>query len=129
MVFLASVLSAVWIVVANSWQQTPAGYHIVGQGLNARAEITDFWAMVFNPSSVDRLLHVWIAAILAGAFLVCSVNAWYILHKKHLDIAKPSFKIALIVATVFSLLQLFTGHRSADGVAKYQPAELAAMEG
>ena len=129
MVFFGSLFSAVWIVVANSWQQTPAGYHIVGEGLNARAEITDFWAMVFNPSSVDRLLHVWIAAILAGAFLVLSVNAWYILHKKHLEIARPSFKIALAVATVFSLLQLFTGHRSADGVAKYQPAKLATMEG
>src|ERR1700750_1680357 len=129
MVFFGSLFSAVWIVVANSWQQTPAGYHIVGKGLNARAEITDFWAMVFNPSSVDRLLHVWIGAILAGAFLVLSVNAWYIIHKKHLEIARPSFKIALVVATVFSLTQLFIGHRSADGVSKYQPAKLAAMEG
>src|SRR5580693_9732644 len=57
MVFLGSLFSAVWIVVANSWQQTPAGYHIVGTGLNARAEITDFWAMVFNPSMVERLSH------------------------------------------------------------------------
>jgi cytochrome d ubiquinol oxidase subunit I len=129
MVFFGSLFSAVWIVVANSWQQTPAGFHIVGQGMNVRAEITDFWAMVFNPSSVDRLLHVWIAAILAGAFLVLSVNAWYILHKKHLEIARPSFKIALIVATLFSLMQLITGHHSAGGVAKYQPAKLAAMEG
>ncbi|HVV05093.1 MAG TPA: cytochrome ubiquinol oxidase subunit I [Puia sp.] len=129
MVFMGSLFSAVWIVVANSWQQTPAGYHIVGEGLNARAEITDFWAMVFNPSSVDRLLHVWIAAILAGAFMVLSVNAWYILHKKYLEIARPSFKIALTVATVFSLLQLYTGHRSADGVAHNQPAKLAALEG
>ncbi len=55
MVSLGSMFSAVWIVVANSWQQTPSGFHIVGEGLNARAEITDFWAMVFNPSSVDRL--------------------------------------------------------------------------
>jgi len=129
MVFLGSLFSAVWIVVANSWQQTPAGYHIVGEGLNARAEITDFWAMVFNPSSVDRLLHVWIAAILAGAFMVLSVNAWYILHKKYLEIARPSFKIALTVATIFSLLQLYIGHRSADGVSHNQPAKLAALEG
>jgi cytochrome d ubiquinol oxidase subunit I len=129
MVFVGSLFSAVWIVVANSWQQTPAGFHIVGKGLNARAEITDFWAMVFNPSSVDRLLHVWIGAILAGAFLVLSINAWYILKKRHLDIARPAFKIALIVATVFSLSQLFVGSRSADGVAKNQPAKLAAMEG
>jgi len=129
MVFFGSLFSAVWIVVANSWQQTPAGYHIVGEGIDARAEITDFWAMVFNPSSVDRLLHVWIAAILAGAFLVLSVNAWYILHKKHLEIARPSFKIALTVAVLFSLLQLYTGHRSADGVSHNQPAKLAALEG
>ena len=58
MVSLGSMLSAVWIVVANSWMQTPAGFHIVGDGMNARAEITDFWAMVFNPSSMDRLIHV-----------------------------------------------------------------------
>jgi cytochrome bd ubiquinol oxidase subunit I len=129
MVFLGSMFSAIWIVVANSWQQTPAGFHIVGEGMNARAEITDFWAMVFNPSSVDRLIHVWIGAFLAGAFLVLSVNAWYILKKRHLEIAKPSFKIALVAATVFSLLQLVTGSRSAEGVAKNQPAKLAAMEG
>lgn len=129
MVFFGSLFSAVWIVVANSWQQTPAGYHIVGEGLNARAEITDFWAMVFNPSSVDRMLHVWTGAILAGAFFVLSVNAWYILRKKHLEIARPTFKIALTVATIFSLFQLFMGDRSADKVAQYQPAKLAAMEG
>ena len=129
MVFFGSMFSAVWIVVANSWQQTPAGYHIVGEGLNARAEVTDFWAMVFNPASVDRLLHVWIGSFLAGAFLVLSVNAYYILKKRHLNIAKPAFKIALLVATVFSVAQLFMGHRSADGVSKNQPAKLAALEG
>ena len=129
MVFFGSMFSAVWIVVANSWQQTPAGYHIVGEGLNARAEVTDFWAMVFNPSSVDRLLHVWLGSFLAGAFLVLSVNAYYILKKRHLNIAKPAFKIALLVATICSLAQLFMGHRSADGVSKNQPAKLAALEG
>lgn len=129
MVFLGSMFSAVWIVVANSWQQTPAGYHIVGEGMNARAEITDFWAMVFNPSSVDRLTHTWLGAFLAGSFLVLSVNAYYILKKKHLEIAKPAFKIALTVALISSLCQLISGHSSADGVAKNQPAKLAAMEG
>jgi cytochrome d ubiquinol oxidase subunit I len=129
MVFLGSMFSAVWIVVANSWQQTPAGYHIVGEGMNARAEITDFWAMVFNPSSVERLVHVWIGCFLAGAFLVLSVNAWYILKKRHLDTAIRSFKIALVVATVSGLLQLVAGHTSADGVARNQPAKLAALEG
>lgn len=128
-VFLGSMFSAVWIVVANSWMQTPAGFEIRGEGMEARAEITDFWAMVFNPSSVDRITHVWIGAFLAGAFLVLSVHAYYILKKRHVEASKKGFKIALFVATFFSLAQLFTGHRSADGVAHNQPAKLAAMEG
>ena len=128
-VFLGSMFSAVWIVIANSWQQTPAGYHIVGEGMNARAEITDFWAMVFNPSSVDRLLHVWIGAFLAGAFLVLSVHAYYLLRDRHVEISKKAFKIALMVAIVCSFAQLVVGHHSADGVAVNQPAKLAAMEG
>jgi cytochrome d ubiquinol oxidase subunit I len=128
MVSLGSMFSAVWIVVANSWQQTPAGYHIVGDGLNARAEITDFWAMVFNPSSVDRLLHVISGAWLAGAFLVISVSAYYLLKKRHPEFAKSSIKIALLLACFASLFQLFTGHQSAVGVSENQPAKLAAME-
>ncbi|NAS11949.1 cytochrome ubiquinol oxidase subunit I [Poritiphilus flavus] len=128
-VFLGSMFSAIWIVVANSWQQTPAGYHIVGEGLRARAEITDFWAMVFNPSSVDRILHVWLGAFLAGAFLILSVHAYYILKGRFVDISKKAFKITLVVATVFSLGQLVTGHSSAEGVAENQPAKLAALEG
>ncbi|GAA0873793.1 cytochrome ubiquinol oxidase subunit I [Wandonia haliotis] len=128
-VFLGSLFSAVWIVVANSWQQTPAGYKIVGEGMHARAEITDFWEMVFNPSSVDRLTHVWIGAFLAGAFLVLSVHAFYLLKNRHVEVSKKAMKIALVVAAVFSLGQLFTGHHSAEGVAKNQPAKLAALEG
>lgn len=128
-VFLGSLFSAVWIVVANSWQQTPAGFHIVGTGLKARAEVTDFWAMVFNPSSVDRLIHTWQGSFLAGAFLILSVHAYYIRKNRFVFISKKAFKITLVVATFFSLSQLFSGHSSADGVAKNQPAKLAAMEG
>ena len=128
-VFLGSMFSAVWIVVANSWQQTPAGYHIVGEGLNARAEITDFWAMVFNPSSIERLTHVWLGAFLAGSFLVISVHAYYLLKDRYVELSQKALKTALIVATIASLAQLFTGHMSADGVAVNQPAKLAAFEG
>lgn len=128
-VFLGSMFSAVWIVVANSWQQTPAGYHIVGEGLTARAEVTDFWAMVFNPSSVDRIIHVWQGAFLAGAFMVLSVHAYYLLKGRYVEISKKAFKISLLVATIISLTQLVSGHSSADGVAVNQPAKLAAMEG
>jgi cytochrome bd ubiquinol oxidase subunit I len=129
MVTVGSMFSAVWIVVANSWQQTPAGYHIVGEGLKARAEITDFWAMVFNPSSVARLTHVWLGSFLSGAFLVLSIAAYYLLKKRYIEFSKAAFKIALVVATLSAVAQLFVGHQSADVVAKYQPAKLAALEG
>jgi len=129
MVTLGSMFSAIWIVVANSWQQTPAGYKIVGQGLEARAEITDFWAMVFNPSSVDRIMHVWIGAFLSGTFLVLSVHAYYILKNRYVEQSKKAFGLVLIIATVAALSQLFTGHSSANGVAVNQPAKLASFEG
>lgn len=128
-VFLGSMCSAVWIVIANSWQQTPAGYVVAGEGMQAKAVITDFWAMVFNPSSVDRIWHVWQGAFLAGIFLVLSVHAWYLLKGRHVEISKKAFKVTLIVGTIFSLLQLASGHSSAEGVAKNQPEKLAAMEG
>jgi len=123
------MFSAVWIVVANSWQQTPAGFHIVGEGLKARAEVTDFWSMILNPSSVDRLSHVLIGAFLAGSFLVLSVHAYYLLKNRHVELSKKAFKIALLVASISALLQLFSGDKSAKGVAVNQPAKLAALEG
>ena len=128
-VFLGSMCSAIWIVIANSWQQTPAGYVVAGEGLQAKAVITDFWAMVFNPSSVDRIWHVWQGAFLAGIFLVLSVHAWYLLKGRHVEISKKAFRVTLIIATVVCLLQLVSGHSSADGVAQNQPEKLAAMEG
>ena len=129
MVCLGAHLSAVWIIVANSWMQTPAGYHIVGQGMHARAEITDFWQVVFNPSSVDRLFHTLCGAWQTGAFLVVSVGAWYVLKNKFTDFARASLRIGLAVALIASLLQLYSGDSSARGVAKNQPAKLAAFEG
>lgn len=129
MVCLGAHFSAIWIVVANSWMQTPAGYVIEGEGVAARAVITDFWAMVFNPSSMTRLMHTVIGCWLAGAFLVISVGAYYILKNRHFAFARNSLKIGLGVALVSCLLQLITGDMSGRIVAKYQPAKLAAMEG
>ncbi|MGA2604337.1 MAG: cytochrome ubiquinol oxidase subunit I [Verrucomicrobiia bacterium] len=128
MVALGAFFSSIWIVVANSWQQTPAGYHIVGQGLGARAEITDFWVMVFNPSSMQRLAHTVIGAYLLAAFFVMSITAYYILKGRHLNFAKKSFTIALIVATVASLAEPISGDLQGKKVAQTQPAKLAAME-
>lgn len=129
MVALGAMFSAVWIVIANSWQQTPAGFHIVEHAGMARAEITDFWAMIFNPSSMERLAHTLGGAWLAGATLVLSVSAWYLLKNRHVDMAGKGLKIGLVVALFASLFQLATGDMSATGVAENQPAKLAAFEG
>ncbi len=128
LVALGAHFSAVWIIVANSWQQTPAGYKIVEHVGGARAEITDFWEVVFNPSSMQRLSHTVAASWQAGAFLVLSVAAFYLLRKRHVEFARASMKIALVVAVAASLLQLVTGHWSAVGVARTQPTKLAAYE-
>jgi cytochrome d ubiquinol oxidase subunit I len=130
MVCLGAHFSAVWIVVANSWQQTPSGYHLVGQaGGHMRAEVTDFWQVIFTPSTMDRLWHVYMGAWQAGAFAVLSVSAYYLLNQKNLEFAKNSMKIALVLAALASLLQLFSGHDSAVVVSQTQPAKLAAYEG
>jgi cytochrome d ubiquinol oxidase subunit I len=129
MVCLGAHFSAIWIVVANSWMQTPAGYKLVIRNGMERAEITNFWELVFNPSSMDRLFHTLCGAWQAGAFLVVSVSAWYLLKKRHLDFARASLRVSLTVALAASLLQLVSGDISARGVAKNQPEKLAAFEG
>ncbi len=133
MVSLGSIFSSIWIVVANSWQQTPAGYHLVEYPVNGqtqiRAEVTDFWAVVFNPSTMERLVHVWIGAFILGAFFVMSITAYYILKKRHEEFARRSFSAALIVAVIASLGALFSGHSQAKNVYRTQPAKLAAFEG
>ena len=129
LVCLGAHFSAVWIIVAGSWMQTPAGFHIVGEGMHARAEITDFWALVFNPSSMERLSHVLMAAWFTGAFFVLSVSAYYLLNKRHVEFAKISMKVALTVALIAGVGQMITGRIGAETVARYQPTKLAAMEG
>ncbi|MCU0234525.1 MAG: cytochrome ubiquinol oxidase subunit I [Thermoanaerobaculales bacterium] len=140
MVCLGSIFSSIWIVVANSWQQTPAGHHVVQMLRDGtplfidgepvlRAEIVDFWALVFNPSTVHRLLHVWIGAFIMGTFFVMSISAWYLLKRTHEDFAKKSFTGALIFATIASLAALVSGHFQANTVYEHQPAKLAAFEG
>ena len=139
MVSLGSIFSSVWITIANSWQQTPAGHHIVqmtrdgepwfvdGQPI-MRAEITDFWAMVFNPSTVHRLTHVWLGCFILGAAFIMSISAWYLLHRKHEDFARRSFTGALLLATVSSWAMFVSGHFQAHSVYETQPAKMAAFE-
>ena len=140
MVALGSIFSSIWIVVANSWQQTPAGHHVVPvlrdgvpwvmDGVPImRAEIVDFWAMVLNPSSIVRLTHVLIGCFIMGSFFVMSISAWYLLHDRHLDFAERSFRGALGLATIAALAALVSGHPNACMVYRHQPAKLAAFEG
>lgn len=129
MVCLGAHFSALWIIVANSWMQTPAGYHIVDGPNGPRAEVTDFWAVVFNPSTLERVSHTLMGAWQSGAFLVICVGAWYLLKKRNEAFAKTSIKVGLCLAIAASLLSLKTGSDSAEVVAEYQPSKLAAMEG
>ena len=129
MVCLGAHFSAVWIIIAGSWMQTPAGHHIVQDGDRVRAEIVDFWAVVFNPSSMIRLQHTLMGAWQAGAFLVLSVSAFYLLKRRHEAFARASMKVGLLVALVSTIGTIVTGHKSGEVVAHYQPAKLAAMEG
>lgn len=149
MVALGSIFSSIWIVVANSWQQTPAGHHIVdilreASGVDGstemvpwvvdgviqrRAEIVDFMAMVFNPSTVQRLSHVLLGCAAVGGFFVLSISAYYILKDKHHEFARHSFNGALLFSLAASLGLAINGHSQAQNVYKYQPAKLAAFEG
>ena len=126
MVAIGATISAFWIIVAGSWMQTPAGYIIK----NGRAELTNFWDAVFNPSTVIRFLHTVDAALIAGAFMVAGVSAYLILKNKETELAKRSMKIAVYFGLIVSLLELFPfGHESGREVAKYQPAKFAAIQG
>jgi cytochrome d ubiquinol oxidase subunit I len=124
MVAVGSTMSAFWIIVANSWQQTPAGYRIV----DGRAELTSFFDAVFNPSAMPRFLHTLDAALVTGSFFMMGLSAHYLLRGRHLEFAKRSFRLALVVAFIGSLAQIGLGHTHAVQVAETQPAKLAAFE-
>jgi len=134
MVAFGSIFSAVWIVIANSWMHTPSGYEIEiltnPDGTKvSRAVITDFWGMIFNPSAMNRLVHVILGAFMQGSFFVMSISAYYLLRNRHLDFAKRSFTIALIFGGISSMAMGVSGHTQGGALAHNQPAKLAAMEG
>jgi cytochrome bd ubiquinol oxidase subunit I len=126
MVAVGATISAFWILVANSWQQTPAGYIVQ----NGRAELTDFSAAIFNPSTLPRLMHTVDAALIAGAFMVVGVSAYLILKNKETELAKKSLRIGAIFGLVVSLLEVFPfGHIHGQQVAQTQPEKFAAIQG
>ena len=125
LVAAGATLSAFWIVVANSWQQTPAGFHLA----NGRAELTSFWAAVFNPSTLPRYAHVVAGALVAGTGFVLGVSALMLLKGRHAAFAERSLKSAVVPFLFAVLLVMGVGHHHAIQVARTQPAKLAAFEG
>ncbi len=126
MVAIGSTISAFWILVANSWQQTPAGYEIV----DGRAVLTSFSEAVFNPSMWVRFFHVIVAALVAGCFFVVGVSAWRLLRHRSDEIARRGLRLAVVAGFVFAVLAAFpTGHEHARQVARTQPEKFAAIEG
>jgi cytochrome bd ubiquinol oxidase subunit I len=120
----ASTLSAIWILTANAWMQHPVGYAIK----NGRAELTDFSAVIFQKFAALEFLHTVCGAYILGAFFVMGICAYHLLKKQEIDFFTRSFKIALYLGLVFSLLEAFEGHFHASDLAEKQPAKLAAME-
>jgi len=126
MVAVGSTISAFWILVANSWQQTPAGYVIQ----NGRAELTSFADAVFNPSMWIRFFHTLDAALITGGFVMAGIAAYLLLKNRENLVARRALKLSLIFGLVVSLLELFPlGHEHAVQVAQTQPEKLAAIEG
>lgn len=126
MVACGATLSAFWIIVANSWQQTPAGYIVQ----NGRAELVDFWAAVFNDSTLIRYFHTIVASLIAGAFFMAGISAWLILKNKQTEQARRTLKLSVIFGFIFSIMALWpTGHEHAREVARDQPEKFAAIEG
>ncbi len=124
MVAIAGNLSAVWILTANGFMQHPVGYTI----RNGRAEMTDFFALLFNKFSLLEIFHMLPSASLLAAFFVMGISAWHLLKKQHVEFFQRSFRIALVFGIVSSLLTGFSGDLHGTHVAEVQPEKFAAME-
>ena len=125
MVAVGSTLSALWIIVANSWMQTPAGFAVI----DGKAQLIDFGAALFNPSLLPRYLHTVNSALIVGSFFLMGIAARYLLRREHLDFAKHALVVSLVLGFASSVMVLPIGHMHAVQVAKTQPAKLAAFEG
>ena len=125
LVAFGAALSGLWIIIANSWMQTPAGYSIEG----GRAVLTDPVAALFNPSTLPRYAHTITSSWALAGFIVLAVGAWYMLRGRSGDVARLSLRIGLLVAVVGTGAVLLTGDQSSRQVATTQEAKFAAMQG
>lgn len=124
-VALGAVISAFWILAANSWMQTPAGFTLAADG---KFELASWWAAIFNPSFPYRFVHMVIAAYITGAFLVSGVSGLHLWRRQHLEFARSGLSIALWMALVLVPLQLLIGDLHGRNTLAYQPIKVAAME-
>ena len=124
LVWIGSLLSALWILIANSWMQTPAGYKVE----DGKAILTSFWGAALNPSIGPRYFHTIAAALITGCFVTAGVCAYYLLKKKHVDFARQTIIWALGVGLVVSIAMPLLGHWGALVVAEHQPVKMAAFE-
>ena len=125
-VAIGTLISASWILAANSWMQTPQGFSI---GSDGRLFPVNWLSIIFNPSFPYRLAHMVTAAYLTTAMVVGGIGAFYLWNKKHIPQAKIMLGMATLLTALASPMQLFLGDAHGLNTLKYQPAKVAAMEG
>lgn len=125
LVSIGTMLSALWILAANSFMQRPVGFAI----RDGRAEMTDLGALLTNGQLIWEFPHTVSAAIATGAFLVAGISAWKLLRKQDVDFFRSSFKLSIIIALVSSIAIAIFGHHQSQYLVKTQPMKMAAAEG
>ena len=126
LVSVGTMLSAFWILAANSWMQTPAGFTVDANGTYLPE---DWFSVVFNPSFPYRFTHMITASLLTATFVVAGISAWYLLRRQYIDFARKALSMTLWGALIFAPLQLVLGDLHGLNTREYQPAKVAAMEG
>ncbi len=124
LVAIGSNLSALWILIANSFMQHPVGYEMQG----TRAVMTDFGALVSNPYVWHQFPHTVLGGFTTGAFFVLGISAYHLIKKNHIVFFEKSFKIAAIFGTAAILLTVLVGHAQTQYMIKTQPMKIAAAE-
>ncbi len=125
-VAIGTLISAFWILAANSWMQTPQGFEI---GLDGRLQPTNWLEIIFNPSFPYRLVHMVTAAYLSTAFVIGGVGGFYLWTKRHLPQARLMLGMATIMAALVAPLQIYIGDLHGLNTLEHQPAKIAAIEG